>query len=275
MINPTGLVPDISNADYHASDGISSSQLKLALKAPALYKASIDGQLPHKQTPAMALGTAVHTLVLEPEHAERDMVITPTFGRTKADREARAAFVEEHAGKLSISQEDMDKAQRMRDSIMSLTDAAAILGESENELSGWYTDPDTGLQCKYRPDARTDWALADVKTCQDASADGFARAIATYSYALSAAHYLYGDHCLTATTHRQFVFLCVESNPPHLAAMYVLDDNSIDYGFWQRKKALTTIKRCLDIDRWDTYNDGIAMPISLPRWELNKFTHEE
>ena len=267
---PLGLEVDMLNDDYHKSPGISSSQAKLALKAPALYRASIAGELPHKQTPAMTLGTIVHTIILEPGMLDSDAVVLPKFKATKAGKEEKAEFMAHHAGKIMLPQADMDKAAAMANSVMALTDAEAILSDSTNELSGWYDDPETGLLCRYRPDARTDYCIADVKTCQDASPAGFSRAIENFGYALSAAHYLIGDEQLTGTTHRQFVFICVESSPPYLPAIYVLDQESLDYGTWQRRKALDIIKRCTDSGIWSTYQDGIATEIGVPYWAIKK-----
>lgn len=62
-----GIYSDISNEDYHSGPGVSKSQLDLFHKAPAVYKASIDGLLTREPTAQQALGTAFHCLILEPE----------------------------------------------------------------------------------------------------------------------------------------------------------------------------------------------------------------
>lgn len=264
------LKPNISNADYQADPAIGSSNLKNALKAPAVYRATADGLIPFTSSPAKDRGTIVHTLILEPETFHDTVAVAPEF-KGKGSVAAKAEFAAENEGKIIVSLEVIDQCRSMVDSLLSLPEFAAILGESENELSGWYDDPITGLRCRYRPDIRTDWCIADVKTCADASPDGFSRAIQNFGYHISAAHYLTGDSVLMGTDHRQFIFACVESSPPYLPALYVLNEEDLQLGEWQRKKAMSIIKQCTDSGEWPSYNSSIATGIGVPHWAKREF----
>ena len=195
----TSLLPNISNEVYHAHPAIGSSRLKQVLKCPALYQANI----PMKTTPAMDLGTVVHAMVLEPDTLQDVVVIAPKFAG-KGAQAARAEFKANHAGRILLSAEDMAKAHAMASNVLALPDVSQMLDYAVCEHSGVYNDPATGLACKYRPDIRTDWVIADVKTASDASVSGFSRAIENFGYALSAAHYLTGDQALTGSDHRCF-----------------------------------------------------------------------
>lgn len=61
-----GVYTGISNADYHGGPGISKSGLDLIHRSPMHYKAAIDSSNDNQPTPAQALGTAAHSLILEP-----------------------------------------------------------------------------------------------------------------------------------------------------------------------------------------------------------------
>jgi exodeoxyribonuclease VIII len=57
------MIRDMTNEEYHAHPNISSSDVKaVAAKSLAHWKAKV-----YKASPAFALGSAVHALVLEPE----------------------------------------------------------------------------------------------------------------------------------------------------------------------------------------------------------------
>ena len=72
-----------SNEKYHSSPGISASGLK------AIYKKSVYHFLNQKpfESSAMALGTAVHCAMLEPEMYYKDFHVMPKIDRrTKAKK---------------------------------------------------------------------------------------------------------------------------------------------------------------------------------------------
>ena len=79
-IYTAGMHCGISNKNYHATKDLSSTNLKLSLDSLYKYKLSLDGKLPFKQTPTMALGTAVHAYTLEPENFHNEIAIKPDLG---------------------------------------------------------------------------------------------------------------------------------------------------------------------------------------------------
>lgn len=62
-----GVYPDISNDDYHGGPGISKSGLDLIHRSPLHYRAAKTVANDNEPTPAQAIGTAFHALLLEPE----------------------------------------------------------------------------------------------------------------------------------------------------------------------------------------------------------------
>jgi exodeoxyribonuclease VIII len=272
-----GIFAGISNADYHSGPGISSTSLKYADKAMALYHAHMTGQVSFQETVAMRLGTAVHALTLEALDFGEQIAVSKKFGTGKKAKEEKAEFYEANPGKTIITADDYDKCRMMRDSLMALPEIGEVFATGAPEQSGFYIDKGedgrnngTGMLCKYRPDWRNDWCILDVKSTTDISAEAFSRTIAKFGYHTSAAHYLEGDRITTGTNHRQFIFAAVESEPPYLAALYVLDEESLELGEYTRRKALNGIKAGRDTGEWPLYNHGITTPIGVPSWAHNE-----
>ena len=93
---------DLSNADYHASEGISSSDVKtVLLNSVWHWRHAV-----HKSSPAMDIGTAVHDIRLE---GGNNIIKGPETRRGNAWKEAvtEADFTK----KLLLTEGDYDKAQ--------------------------------------------------------------------------------------------------------------------------------------------------------------------
>jgi hypothetical protein len=78
----------MDNAEYHAHPAISKSHLDLIARSPLHYWARYidENRVAQEATPAMRLGTALHTHVLELDSWDKDIAVSP-FGidrRTKA-----------------------------------------------------------------------------------------------------------------------------------------------------------------------------------------------
>ena len=73
------ILENLTNAEYHASEGISASGLKLIGRSPLHYWAAyLDPKRePRVETPALKLGTAIHTAVLEPMRFADEYVVVP------------------------------------------------------------------------------------------------------------------------------------------------------------------------------------------------------
>lgn len=63
-----GIYDNIPNAEYHSGPGVSNSGLALIRRSPLHYRAKVlAANDNHESTPAQALGTAFHAMMLEPE----------------------------------------------------------------------------------------------------------------------------------------------------------------------------------------------------------------
>ena len=266
----SGFYSGISNADYHATNDTSSTNLKDTMDSMHYYKLRNDGSLLFPATKSMDLGTAVHALVLEPANFYNDIAVSPEFGYKAVDKEAKAEFEERNAGKTIISREQYLIAKGMAESVLRHEGAKWLLKDSVCEHSGFYIDPETGIACKYRPDSRKQSVMSDLKTTNDVSKDSFAKTIARFGYHISAAHYLEGDRVLHGTDHETFVFIAVSNKKPYEVAIYPLGQRSLQEGYKERLKALNRIKLARETGVYPLINEGKALEIDIPNWAFNK-----
>lgn len=67
-----GIYSEIPNHEYHGGPGISKSGLDLVHRSPMHFKAVRDAANDNVPTPAQAIGTAAHAIILEPAEFVRD-----------------------------------------------------------------------------------------------------------------------------------------------------------------------------------------------------------
>lgn len=264
-----GVRDGMSIEAYHAMPALSSTGIKVLRRSPAHYLAY--RATPWDPTPAMRIGTAIHTLVLEP-HRAADVVLMPVFNnRSKYGREDRDAWLEANKGLQAFSEEDFQRVHAAAYAVSQHTGAQALLSNGVPERSVFWRDAAEGIECRARYDwHRADGGIVDLKSCQDASPEGASRAIAKFGYAISAAHYWAGhEHALNESP-KFWAFIFVESDPPHGVACYVLDSASLLVGMEQCAAAYRAFAECLRTGRWPAYADTIE-PIGLPAWAKRKF----
>ena len=250
---------DLTNEQYHAHPAISSSDVKAVHSTSVLHwKHKV-----YKSSSAFDLGTAVHALVLEPE---ADLIVRGPADR-RGNKWTEALAKADLTGQLLLTEGDYDKARLMADALLAHPAGQRMAGpETLNERSIFVTDPDVGIEIKCRPDSLDvgSGVIYDIKTCADASPDGFERAVQTYGYAIQAAFYLHVCK-MEGLRPKRFVFACVEKEAPYAVGIHTLTQEYLDWGHSQMMLALDQIKRANDTGTfatgWPTLN-----VIDLPRW---------
>jgi exodeoxyribonuclease VIII len=177
------------------------------------------------------------------------------------------AFSESINGREIVSSEEVDALNHMFESVKSDPVAGPILTKIAHvERSIFWTDTDTNLDCRCRPDAILDNGyILDVKTTTDASADSFSRSIATFRYHVQAAFYSDGYEREFGEPPKGFAFLAIEKEPPYLCAVYLMDYKAVLRGRSEYQADLRTLRQCIDTDTWP----GLSIEptrIDLPKW---------
>jgi exodeoxyribonuclease VIII len=256
---------------YHATEALGSSGLKLLRKSPLhFYGQHMDPERPRREpTPAMKAGTLAHCAILEPDTLAERYVVRPDGldGRTK---EGKAWLASVAPGVESITAEQLLTAQRQADAVRALPEIGDLLGKGMAEVSAFWTDETTGMECKCRPDwnvpvEHRKAIILDIKTAIDASPEGFARAVWNWQYHLQAAWYSDGYALAAEVEVLSFVFVVVESEYPHAAAAYVLDEETMAIARAENRRLFDIYAKCKRTNEWPGYPAGVGV-LSLPAW---------
>tara|TARA_R110000772_G_scaffold65396_1_gene145952 strand:- start:4606 stop:5367 length:762 start_codon:yes stop_codon:yes gene_type:complete len=217
-----------TNEFYHSAPGISASGLK------TIYKKSVYHFLNQKpfESTAMALGSAVHCAMLEPELYYKDYHVMPKIDRrTKAGKEAFDIETKKSDGKILLSLEDHEKITSILNNFRN-HDLAQNYCKGEIELSHY--SKHENIDVRVRPDVlnRVENFISDVKTCQDNSPNAFKRDVYKYGYHLQCA--FYSD--MLGVPAENFRFIAVETNYPFSVEVYGLSTEMIEQGRngWKR-----------------------------------------
>jgi hypothetical protein len=220
---------DLPAIDYHAREALSASGITKLLRSPAHYH--IWRTTPRTQTAAMAFGTIVHALVLEPHRAPPVAIAPACERRSKADRATWAAFEANLNGRVPLKQDEFDRAQRVRDAVWANGGARLLLDGIASEVSIFWHDHEFDIACKARLDAlRTDLGVIDLKTTADAAPDAFARSVAHYAYHAQAAHYWRAVEHAQHASPPFFAWIAIETEPPFGSRCYVIETNALRLG---------------------------------------------
>jgi hypothetical protein len=113
-------------------------------------------------------------------------------------------------------------------------------------------------------------SLCDVKFVDDATQDGFSRAILEFKWYLQGAYYLDGyNQAFPADQKSQFVFFAVEKTPPYPVVTHVLDHAAFMRGRIEYIDLLNLFAKCSAENKWPkTSAIYPAMPVvtGLPKW---------
>lgn len=265
-----GLV-DMTSEAYHAAPGISKSHLdQIAGQSNMHYWARyVDpNREPTKETPAKVLGSAMHSIVLEPDLFKARYVANPGIDRrSNAGKAEYAAFVAENKGKVILDDEGFQTCLAVRDTVYRHPVAKGLLMGGKAEQAFFAIDPETGELIKCRYDYLHDsGALAvDLKSCEDASPDGFGKSAANYRYPMQPPWYfdvndaLYGEHP------EQWVFIALEKAPPYAIGIYFMTKEDMGRGREACRRDLHRIIAAKRDNDWSDYGAEV-LPLTLPSW---------
>lgn len=252
------MTPDSYHSDFSR---VSRSMLNDFRICPTLYHGLYVAQTIPQDEPSleMRVGTLTHSL-LQHDGLLVDIAVPSEKwdGRTKAGKEAKAAFAAESVGKIIADPDEFEIARKMFDAVMASPLAsqivnAAIERETVKHFSAF------GLDCRCKPDLLGNSCIADLKTTLDPQPDAFARSAVSWGYHRQAAFYL--DGC----QRESFWFIAVRRGQPFDVVVYRVSDDLVRLGREENAKLLTELKDCYDFDVWEPrYLD--AQILDLPRW---------
>ncbi|MBW2645067.1 MAG: PD-(D/E)XK nuclease-like domain-containing protein, partial [Deltaproteobacteria bacterium] len=131
-------------------------------------------------TAIFAFGRAFHVYVLEPDTFEKAVAISPEINRrTNQGKEDYRMFVEQNKDKTVITADEFNTIKGMKEKILLHPLASKLIEGGLSEQTVIWTDEETGLPCKARPDKipTVDGVVVDLKKTRDASPHGFQRSL--------------------------------------------------------------------------------------------------
>ena len=224
------IIPNMPPAEYHAHPAISNSFLT-AWKRNALT-AIYERANPPEPTDAMVFGSQVHAALLEPDAFYSRYAVLPELNlRTNEGKAAKAAAVLKAGGEAYVMKpERMAQIGNIVSAIKAHKRAAALFEKvTQRELSVFWVDEETGIECRCRMDAIGGVILADLKTTEDASRETFEFSIYKYGYYRQAAMYLRAAKAAGIDI-QHYSIVAAEKEAPHGVNVFRLTDEAIAQG---------------------------------------------
>jgi len=254
------ITHDMPDTEYHARPELSSTQARQLLDSPARYAYARTHPQGHKAS--FDLGTAVHSRVLgtgaQIIPIPVELLATNGAASTKAAKE----FIEQARadGLIPVKEEMAVEVHEMSEAVLAHPNAR-LLFEQEGghaEASVFATDPDTGVEMRARFDFLGKHAVDLKTTAKEASASGFAKSAANFQYEVQQGHYLDTLEFATGET-RKFVFVVVETAPPYLTAVHMLDRDFAEMGKVKARRAREIYAECTASGIWPGYPTDIGL----------------
>lgn len=263
-------------------DEANSTGLKLIdMRSPAHFHYYTMHPEEDEDTKTKAFGRAYHCAILEPDQFHKRYIVLPedaperpTEKMLNAKKPTENSIHRQDwwrewghlsAGRVTLSAKDYDRAQRMGDAVRAHPLACGLIVGGDREVTFRWIDPRTGMKCKSRIDLNVPGEfMLDVKSCEDASREAFARAVTNYRYDLQMAHYVAGaTECGQPV--RRYVILACESQAPFVCQPYILDAMAEQRGWAIRERAIAKQAACVASGRWPGYSDTVE-ELTLPAW---------
>lgn len=280
-----GLIHDLPEKEYHAESALSCSQAKLLIppSTPRKFQHAL-GQ-PEQRKRVFDIGKAVHAKVLG---TPLDVVAVQKLNRSKerVDAEdydtlsAQAHRDEIYAdGKTPLLQHEINACDAMAEAVLSNPDARALMElPSHPEVSAFWTDPETGIDCR----ARFDWLpdvkpgrrliITDLKTAVSAWPAEFIRSAASFFYDLQDAWYRDAAKALGLDPEPEFLFVVVEKAEPYDVSVVRLHADARQRGEALMDRTRRIYAECVRSGQWPGIPHGVHTT-DLPAYEHYK--HEE
>jgi hypothetical protein len=261
------VLKNLNMAEYLATEAISKSGLDQIAKSPAHYQAWLRDK--PEPTTAMVFGSALHCALLEPERFHGVYVQSPKFDRrTNAGKAEAADWEKSNAGKIPLSPDQWQTLHEMQDAFHSHKLISGVLGGAQIERCAFWTDQETGVLCKSRPDIVTsDGLVLDLKTTEDAAGPAFSRSAWNYRYHVQAAMYLEGVSQALGKKHEAFLFIAIEKTAPYAINVHMADQVFVGTGREHMRRDLLRYAECLHKNQWPGYPQEVQT-LTLPQWAV-------
>lgn len=222
-----------------------------------------------EETRALRVGSAIHCALLEPDAYPKRYVAEPDLGdgRTKAGKEARAAFnATVPPGALVLDADEDALIKRCADAARAHPAVRDLLraGRSE-EVVTWH-DEATGLACKGRLDYIAPRYLLDLKSTRAETLGQLAREVAGRMYHGQLA--FYRDGAIAARTlspAAQVIVIAIQTVEPYDVVPARIQVEDLERGRALYRSLLRRYAECQAANWWPGLAPGVV-DLPLPEW---------
>lgn len=243
-----GIHTDISIREYHENTThISATQIKYAKTSLKHFQWYIGGRMPKPEGSHFGFGNAFELALLDQKSFLTEVAVMPdedwcakalevkpelkNVRNSKEYQEALKEFNLKNKSKYIINdvgKESYDVIEEMLTSCYQDKVIQGLIKNTEYQLSLFWTDEETGLKLKTRPDIckRNKNVIVNVKTIEDGSPEAFSRDMVKYDYPLQACIEIKG--CLATglmDTVDSYFWLVCEKSAPYNATIYEFDES--------------------------------------------------
>lgn len=248
------IIENMSNEEYHKREEISNTQLSLFSSDQYGIDWAKACPVDEEKLKTFDFGDAVHAVCLEPERLKSEFVIMPEFNlRTDVGKKEKSVFLLENDGKKILTADDHKKLTLMFESVMAHPQARALIEAHGLAESSWFwTDKDTGVKCRCRPDKLIANKAVDIKSTPELVK--FKYSVADYRYFVQNAFYVDGL-AANGVIEPLMEFLAIQktiSIGRYPVMVCRLPDDVVDYGRMVYKHELEAYARYLDGHREPT-----------------------
>lgn len=186
----------------------------------------------------------------------------------------------ESSGMTILKRDDLQTARAMADRLLARLDVQAMMQNAQFEVSLFWVDQQTNIQCKARLDIlyAAD-QIADPKfTSKPASWERWAGTVKALGYCGQASMYRDGldafrrNEKLPLHDVRTWTWLVAHADPPHSTYLYELQDapGAVSWDWLQYGRALwhgylQQLRYCIDHDEWPGGNSETE-ELAVPEW---------
>lgn len=289
-----GIYTDITIEDYHTNrTHVSATTLKYAKESLKHYDWYRRGLLEKPTGSHFDFGNAFELALLSPDEYVKKVAVMPendwyeeikaanpevkTWRNTNMYRERYSKWLDESQGKYFINEtgkESFETIEEMLSSCYADKVIQALIKNTEYQLSLFWTDPETGVKLKTRPDIckRKKNVVVNLKTTLDGSPEAFSKDLKKYDYPLQAAIEIRG--CLATGAMGsidKYFWLVVEKVAPFNATIYEFAERDIAACSDNLDFILHKISKAEKQNIWPGYSDqadnthGI-LTAKIPLW---------
>lgn len=276
----------MSNEEYHAAPGDSSSTIKAVMEKSLLHYwheyenpdaepevvDEDDGKAAEAENDkghTLDVGTVIHAAILEPDSVPGLYVVSPPFNRrTNAGRAERRAFMLAHKHVAVLTEQEVKAVFAIRDRAYKHPKIAPLLTEpGKSEQSFFSLCSRTGMPRKCRPDRMHDngFAILDIKSAETAHPKEFSRDAGKFAYDISVPWYLDTIEDLYGEAPQHFIFIPIEKKPPYAMGIYYCKPHDIKRARESYQKHWDRLLEARRTNYWPDYAEE-AQALDLPAY---------